>query len=661
MNPNGRLKTITAIIFLLAPNILLAAQATEPDSLAAEEVKLPQIEKMQESRAFFLRTYRQIDTSLAAVHRFSAGGASREYGLSLGQIGRPMASLDLRNKMGRAAYMPFIEGFNYFGRADKMGYYDTKSPYTQLQYSRGQSREQNILAMHTQNSGPYLNLGFSLNFFNGEGTYLYESHTSKVISGHAVYSAPRMKSRLFMNFNQRHQDENGGYQIIEVSDGVINHMPKLTGHSSLSDYSDISHEQEYNMARSFTAIDSAMGDTEKFRFYAGHKLAYSYSARRYSASHTRINNAYFSQGADTVLIGPRIGASRQASIHRKLELGAYAGASRRISRALFVGAQVSAGTDIDSYIMPDSAFTSQHHQFVSPYFEAMFYSKLGKAIVLEAAFRNYYAGRRANDRELEARAYAGRAETNKVNLDAGIMFSQASPNLFYEKYHSVYYKWDTKLLQEISLAADAGASIPAMGLRLSGFAGSVTNAVYMGGDAKPKQYGSTLPMFGSTLGYSKEAKNLFAEASFTAQRVFGNANVYRAPELYCYGSLGAKGHLASQKIEFRTGADFYASSAYSSYSYMPATGTFYAHNAETAIDSKGAIKDNKLHPLPDTDLFLNFKLKRGRASFKYTNIAQLILNLNNRHQTQRPMSRSIYGQNGYRPQFVYSFAWHFYD
>ncbi len=114
--------------------------------------------------------YRTIDTSIHLLQRYNP--AMREYYMrSTGNLGYPAYRLipyffdDIGFKTGLNAFDI------YMYKADDVKFFNTRKPYTELQYLMGSGNEQWFKGNHTQNIGKQYNFGFAFSRIGSDGIY----------------------------------------------------------------------------------------------------------------------------------------------------------------------------------------------------------------------------------------------------------------------------------------------------------------------------------------------------------------------------------------------------------------------------------------------------------------------------------------------------------
>lgn len=179
------------------------------------------------------------DTTIRFFDRLDTLSRSNYQHLSLGNIGTAARYLGIQ--AGEEAWTPYFTSVNdvYALRKDQIQYYDTKSPYSNMEYWQGSRAIGQLIFTHSQNITPEWNMTFWVNrltsskFFGLTGTSREErlaDHWSSYLS--SSYQKKNGKYRWqahYYHFNHR-QVETGGVLAFETA--------PLSNSSLVPDYTD---------------------------------------------------------------------------------------------------------------------------------------------------------------------------------------------------------------------------------------------------------------------------------------------------------------------------------------------------------------------------------------------------------------------------------------
>ena len=205
-------------------------------------------------------------------------------------------------------------------------------------------------------------------------------------------------------------------------------------------------------------------------------------------------------------------------------------------------------------------------------------------------------------------------------FEASYNVKQYQPSLVQRQYFGNHFFWDNDfqsvLTNEIKGAVKLELENILIKPKLS--LTTLSNYVYFNNEALPEQANENIVM----TGYGAEAKlkkytnkTVGEYFGFDSDLIFttiggGDANAFRAPELYYYGKLFWEGFLFENSLQVQVGADLMYRSAYFAYDYSFANQQYFLQDT------------NELSNYFLADLFLNFKVEKVRIFFKWNHFNQ---------------------------------------
>ncbi len=154
----------------------------------------------------------QQDTGIAFIHRFHPAQQAFGFYQDLGNYGTPVLAL-VGLPVPAAGFRHGFESFKLFGfDPHSVKYYQTKRPYTKVQYTQGTGRLLRMNLLHTQNINPRWNVGIDFKRLGSKGFYVnqntdwysgrfFQSYRSK--GGHYLIAA-------HLTITNGQVEENGG-------------------------------------------------------------------------------------------------------------------------------------------------------------------------------------------------------------------------------------------------------------------------------------------------------------------------------------------------------------------------------------------------------------------------------------------------------------------
>lgn len=586
-----------------------------------------------------------VDTIPYRMHQLYPGLNRATFNESLGQAGQPGQQLAI-DKRNHGFQMPFIQPYSYyfFTHRDRIGY-NTGLPFADITYSVSSKKEQQINFFTTQNVSPYFNFGIRLNFFASEGRFLHSHNAGKMVSAFASYQGSVHRAFISLNFNNFAQEENGGmlhneYMTDSLSDRFLEMAVNLSQATSISDYHDISVLQEWNLLSGFSALDSLLGDTDRFKLLVGQEFLYSYSARRYRDARPSINSLpYYDTYIDTL-------STSDIAVSRILSQEFFGGINHRFSRFVSLGGRGGYGYEFEHSRYNDINFIDPQTDFLSTFFSASFMGKAIGGYSWEATNKQYLTGYRSGDAIINAEA----AKTavlfgDTVLFEAGFSVESVIPQFFYQHYIGNNISWENKFAKRNTQTVSGQISDISNRYSLSIYSALHNGYLYFGQDMLPHQYNSPLSELAVSGSVAYSLGNFHFRHNLTWQTTSASS-VLSIPTLVTSNSAYFSRYAFSRLLYLAVGFDLSASSRYYAPRYMPATGVFYLQT------------DNKTGLYPHTDLFVNCKLKRMRIAAKYSQLGQIV----NRVANQKIVGGTPSTVDGYFsgiPHFSVSLAWHF--
>ena len=159
--------------------------------------------------------WRKIDTTLLRFHEYNPVWKKRYPHMHLGNLAQNYRSLvfDPKRKTGLQAGINAYE--DYWATPEKVRYFNTKIPFTNIYYNLGTGAENYAKATHAQNVGPFYNASFDYSMMNSKGDY---SRQKTLIHAFSVNNWFNTKSHRYTMmfaflFNKMANYENGGVDM----------------------------------------------------------------------------------------------------------------------------------------------------------------------------------------------------------------------------------------------------------------------------------------------------------------------------------------------------------------------------------------------------------------------------------------------------------------
>ncbi|GAB3893524.1 hypothetical protein GCM10028803_07730 [Larkinella knui] len=560
------------------------------------------------------KTLFAIDTTLEGIHQANYVNRNNNLYVDLGYLGTALRPVyyqtpGIGSQTGLSAYG--LYGY----QTQTVRYFDTRSPYTNMDLVLGGLGQNIINFDFTQNVHARWNLGFNLQRMTSDdlfparvatntGTQRLTENWNFVV--HTNYRSRNDKYTLLAHYNNiNHRSVDKG-ELIEPSDTStvantnLERKPVLTGAKSHEVRNDLHLYQQYVLDTAFQIYNTIDFRAQSYRF-TDTELASGF--RSDLDRKTFYPRVYF----DTL-------ETRQTTLFRLLEnqIGIKGQFSTRGSafnyRAWLRNRYYGYTNKFNvGRFLPDSSFKSSRLEtFVGGWLGYYFPDSLTRA----TAEVEYLVGR---DFRLQ-----GRLESRL--LTAGYESVFASPTLIQTRYISNMYQWDHQ--DRLSSRFDLRGTQHAYGqlnVKLGKLALSpgldyylLTNYIYFDTAGVPQQLSSAFSILRTSLEFRFSAGKFTAlgQAYYT---LVSNGDVLRIPTLL--GNLRLEyNFLLFKKLYVLAGFQFHYKSAYYADQYMPLTQQYHLQN------------ETRLGDYIMAEPFANFRINRVRLFVKMANANQGLFN-----------------------------------
>lgn len=583
----------------------------------------------------------QLDTLLDNFHNYHPVFVNALTTGYLGNYGMPGLDNDFFSRKSNVNYFFLKTRETYMLTPATIQYYNTRTPYTQLDFSQSENRvvknETRFNVFHTQNVNPYLNFTFKINLAKSTGQYTAQEAKNNYITLYSNYNTQNLSIYTGFITNNIKNNENGGLTddalIFNGADTELLNV-NLNASKSLfrSTYYFLNGEYRFGKIIS-TETDSAL-----FSPILGFLVSSTYERHKHEyIDEEEINNAFFENTyfgddykKDSILFN---------QLSNVFQLKQYENAQRKYS----FGKRALIGIDIVNTTSPGADtvnITSDVNNYSNIYAGGGIFRETGKFWNWKFDGKIYLAGAKAGQTELAGRI----SKPFRVARDSGAALiltgtiNNLAPDYFQEEFYSNHYRWNNNFNMEQRM--DAGGSIvsPAYKLRLSANYALINNYIYNNYDGIPSQTDKELLVLSAFADKDFNYKKFHFRTRVLWQQV-SDENYIHLPDLSAFVSAYYK-FVISKVMFTQIGVDTRYNTKYYADAYAPSTGLFYLQN------------EKKYGNYPYIDVYANLRLKRTRAFFKLSNIGTNFLDGEYFTTPHYPMPRST---------FRFGVSWLFYD
>ncbi|WP_163628709.1 putative porin [Paludibacter sp. 221] len=531
-----------------------------------------------------------------------------------GNMGSPIQSKLYFSRPASSRFVFADAYYPYVVRPENVTYYNTKTPYSNLEYLGGMFAnfrdEDNVKLLFTANANKRLNFGGKLDFTRAIGEY--ESQATKRLSGNLFgsYDGDRYSASGAIIINSLNNYENGG---ITNPDDI--HKPELNDAKNIpvringySAYRYNAFVYNHNYSLGFTRDIEVSEDSVRTEFVPvtrfTHVLKLSDERKRYleqSPDTSFYLNTYYSSTLtqDTAAL-QTISNTFAVSIEEEFNKWMQFGLSAYIQN------------DMERYTLTVDSGVVQHANRNR--------TKIGGVLSKQRGARFRYninaefdiLGPQIGDFNIEG-TLGGffRLWNDSIALIAKGFMRNESPSFFLEQYSSNHFRWNNNFDHIYRTQVGGTFSIPTRAFNLNVSLENLNGYIYFDKDAMPKQFGGHIQLLSANLKQNFRLGKIHLENNVVYQ-VSSNPDLLPLPALTLYHNL----YYLDQwfdVLNVQFGADVRYHTAYYAPDYMPATGQF------TLQDKM------KIGNYPVMNAYLNFHLKQVRFFLKYYHFNKLFM------------------------------------
>lgn len=549
----------------------------------------------------------------------------------LGNTGNASESL-LFSPHFNAGWDPGFHSFDiYKWPLDKVRFFNTTRPYSELNYLLGSRVEQIIEVLHTQNIKPNWNASFQYRMINSPGFFKNQksNHDNYLFTSWYQSKKKRYNNYFVILANKLQSGESGG--IMQDQDYLDNPIYKdrfniptkiggdpqfgrdffsttITTGNKYSEFTALLRQQ-YDLGRKDSLVtDSTVVPLFYPRLRFEHTI--SYSIDRYTFEDLP-NSGTIAYAPDSAYY-----------------YDTYGGYTFSNDTVLFKDSWKNLQNDFSIYQFPDEKNLQQffkvgatvqnlHGEFTRG--NKSFYNIFGHAEYrnktrnqkwdVEANGKLYFAGMDAGNYEAYAslQRYAGK-KVGYVQL--GFQNVNRTPSFIFDSLSSFYLApGGQSFKKENSTQFFASIFQPAFQFRLSGHYYLMTNYTYITDYYKLQQQNSLFNLLQVSLEKTlKLAKHWNWHAEIYFQQTVGNAPV-NVPLVFTRNRIAYEGNFGLKNLDIAFGAEVRYHTPYKADGYSPVLGQFFTQDSVRISDKT-----------PDIDLYLHFRIRPFKAFVRIENV-----------------------------------------
>jgi hypothetical protein len=507
----------------------------------------------------------------------------------------------------------------YLYTTDAANYYDTKRPYTDIQWINGLKKEQYVRVIHTQNLSPRWNVSIDFTRYRNKGYFLRSLANNAHFAATTKYTNKR--NNYIVNaayaLNRISLQDNGGVDSASfVNIGFIDKnsiAPLLTNAARVSRSNSFMLNQQYYLVfKKDTLLKQKIIQTP-YGVYINMQNNYNVLRNQYTDSKADSNfykafnyTSYYTADSNSVRehkhmfnIGYTSKTSTDSIPHWKHDV------------SFGVGLQQGKVNYYNKKLFTNNYLVLQRNTFSNTYAQ-------WQATASNNNFNIHYngqyviAGYNANNVLNTLSVNYALTSTHLLHLSASN--SVRTTNYLNTNYYSNNFKWDTTFNAVNCTQLKLGYANAQYRFGINAFVNTLQNNIYFNANANVAQSAATIVNNGIELMWQARYKKLNWQGNVVLQ-TNNNVNEFIAPQLLTRQLLYLQGSLFKNALPLQIGFDGSYTSTYKGYAYMPATMNYYIGN--TTISG-----------YPMVDFFMNAHIGQARVFVKAEHFLSGILGNN---------------------------------
>lgn len=554
-----------------------------------------------------------------------------------GNLGSPIQSKLYFDRPENTDFIFSNAYFPYLMNVQHATFYNTKTPYSNLNYTTGGTtyrKEDNIKFLFTGNKNKRLNIGTTLDYIYAPGEY--DNQAVKRFNGSLFgsYDGKHYTATAFLATNNLSNYESGGLKnASDISAPIATKdIPtNITGYSNYKQ-NQFFYNQQYSIGfeRPIRVTKDSVGMEYVPVTRFAHTLKLDDVRKRYFEKNVEsafYKNTYqpITQTNDTSALQTvtnNFSVSMAEEFNKWMKFGLTAFVENEIQRYVF---------NQDTLVDKMYKSTTKVGGILSKQRGQLFrYNMLGELSLV---------GYKAGDFLLEGNMGGFfKLWNDSISLVATGFVRSDDPSYFLQHYQSNHFRWDNDFDKIYRTNVGGTFSIPTRSFSLNVSVENITKYVYFNTSALPAQFSGNIQVVGANL------KQDFHVGKFTLEnnvvyQLSSQPNILPLPDLTLYHNLYFHDKWF-KVLSFQLGVNVRYHTAYYAPAYMPATGQFYTQS------------DIKIGNYPVMNVYVNCHLKRTRFFVEYYHVNQLFMNDDYFSMPNYPIDPAI---------LKMGLSWNFYD
>lgn len=594
-----------------------------------------------------------LDTLIGTFHRYKRTEKMSPFFQHLGNYGLPYVETDFFDRPVDPENFIYRHLRYYMHYAANKRYIDTHVPFTELKWTYGGERdqsEQTLGVRHSQNVNPFLNVGLDLDIIYSLGQYSYQKSDNRAFTLHSSYTGKKYQAFASWSINNLKTNENGGVSDPgELDEFDTGDVPVNLG--GLNEAQGTMKNMNFQLIQKYTIGkgDNTHGaDSLKNEQEDGLSGTFSHILEYEKGSRIYIDDNPGSGFYDSIYINNDVTLDSlyDRVMKNTLRFDFNTGESARFQLGIGIG--LVNEQNVFYQIMPthEEEIRSDSLRWThgSNAVLGTLFGKIGAKLGWHSDGKLYLSGLRAGDFEVKGRINKSFDEgDNKSDLEVRGSIHNAGPAWWMNSWGSNHFEWTNDFNKELRINIGGSFDYPRIGLDAGIDYALITNMLYFNNRAMPAQHDAAVSVIAARLNKNFSFWKLRFDNKLLLQKS-SNSNVLDLPLVSArtafYFDHEFYFAITGGRLQTQLGFEAEYKTAYYSYAYMPATGTFY-NQREVRTDN-----------YPVINVFANIKLKRTRIFVAFDHVNHGLMGYDYFASPNYPMNIRM---------FKYGLAWTFYN
>jgi len=581
-------------------------------------------------------TPRTVDTTIYSIHenKYIYGNKDQQY-INLGNYSSARSGIYYQapKKLGRQLGITIFDPYAF--DLDNIKYYDTKSPYTDVQFEQTSTGQQVLDVSFSRNATSLFNIGF-----------VYRKISTLKQIG-LPNDGEKYAEPLILQLESSYKSKNGRYTSL-FSIGHLYHYVLENGGIRQENNAQVDDYFDYELEEVYLNDVDVHEKRHDFHFY--HQYAVE-GNNKLQLFHQFDNYRRFNKYADF-------------NFQRNIEYYDLKGFGTTDTVFSFGDTITSSTVEL----VKDRVIYNNYENkagikgsFENFYYQAYlrhryFYYKVhGKEFNTDQRFMEQFIGGQFRADLTDDFTFDGKAEFsigNDYSINPSIRYKKSkvalhlmnySPTLLQQRYRSILFDWDNNFRNTNLVQLNASTEIgnETVKLRPSFELSNIKRYVYFDQSALPAQENANIQIFSPVLGYQVNWL-IFHLDGFFKYYYTSNEQLIRSPKWLWQNRAYLESRIFKKKLVFRLGIDIKRQSAYRANEYTPVTQLFFLQD------------DFVIPSYWNADVFFNFKIKSARIFLRSHNVFADILG-NDKGYFASPY------YSGLRTSFDFGVKWYLFD